>query len=180
MVQAGSTASGEDAASLREAVIELRQELLGKGVLSPRPEGGFVFTADQLFNSPSTGRQLVAGNNRSGLDAWQNSAGYTLKQSRLWQEGALTTGPGAGPRSLDVSARLGRSDGGGGRLPLCAASLNARRFSREAPMSGLLRLAPARVGPVLCPRLRRRRPLNPTHTAIGLFALALFALAMPW
>jgi len=33
MVQAGSTANGEDAASLREAVIELRQELLGKGVL---------------------------------------------------------------------------------------------------------------------------------------------------
>ena len=58
-----------------------RQELLGKGVLVPHPEGGFIFTADQLFNSPSLAASLVAGNNRSGLDAWQNSAGYTLKQS---------------------------------------------------------------------------------------------------
>ena len=40
-----------------------------------------IFTADQLFNSPSLAASLVAGNNRSGLDAWQNSAGYTLKQS---------------------------------------------------------------------------------------------------
>ena len=80
MVQAGSTANGEDAASLREAVIELRQELLGRGARSP-PRRGFIFTADQLFNSPSLAASLVAGNNRSGLDAWQNSAGYTLKQS---------------------------------------------------------------------------------------------------
>ena len=62
-------------------MIELRQELLGKGILAPRSEGGFVFTADQLFNSPSLAASLVAGNNRSGLDAWQNSAGYTLKRS---------------------------------------------------------------------------------------------------
>ncbi|MGL5129609.1 MAG: DUF4357 domain-containing protein [Aeromonas popoffii] len=81
MVLAGSTANGEDAASLRDAVIELRQELLGKGILTLRSEGGLVFTADQLFNSPSVAASLVAGNNRSGLDAWQNSAGYTLKQS---------------------------------------------------------------------------------------------------
>ncbi|MCV5409928.1 DUF4357 domain-containing protein, partial [Escherichia coli] len=81
MVLAGSTANGEDAASLREAVIELRHELLEKGVIVPRSQGGFVFTADQLFNSPSLAASLVAGNNRSGLDAWQNSAGYTLKQS---------------------------------------------------------------------------------------------------
>ena len=81
MVLAGSTANGEDTASLREAVIELRHELLEKGVIVPRSQGGFVFTADQLFNSPSLAASLVAGNNRSGLDAWQNSAGYTLKQS---------------------------------------------------------------------------------------------------
>ncbi|MGE6109118.1 DUF4357 domain-containing protein [Aeromonas sobria] len=81
MVLAGSTANGEDAASLREAVIELRQDLLAKGVLTPRAEGGFVFSADQLFNSPSLAASLVAGNNRSGLDAWHNKAGHTLKQS---------------------------------------------------------------------------------------------------
>ena len=81
MVQAGSTANGEDAASLREAVIELRLELLEKGIIVPRSQGGFVFTADQLFNSPSLAASLVAGNNRSGLDAWSNQEGFTLKQS---------------------------------------------------------------------------------------------------
>ncbi|WP_429165005.1 hypothetical protein [Aeromonas rivipollensis] len=30
---------------------------------------------------PPARPRRVAGNNRSGLDAWQNSAGYTLKQS---------------------------------------------------------------------------------------------------
>ena len=35
MVLAGSTANGEDAASLREAVIELRLELLQKGIIVP-------------------------------------------------------------------------------------------------------------------------------------------------
>lgn len=80
MVLAGSTANGVDAASLREAVIELREELLAKGVLEPK-EQGFLFTQDQLFNSPSLAASLVAGNNRSGLDAWHNSSGHTLKQS---------------------------------------------------------------------------------------------------
>jgi len=60
MVLAGSTANGEDAASLREAVIELRLELLNKGILVPRSQGGFVFTADQLFNSPVWWRAITA------------------------------------------------------------------------------------------------------------------------
>lgn len=80
MVLAGSTANGEDAASLREAVIELREELLAKGALE-RHDEGYRFTVDQLFNSPSLAASLVAGNNRSGLDAWHNSSGHTLKQS---------------------------------------------------------------------------------------------------
>ena len=45
-------------------------------------------------------------------------------------------------------------------------------------MSGLLRPRPLPVLACSVPRLRRGwRPLNLTHTAIGLFALALFALA---
>ncbi|MDO2947877.1 DUF4357 domain-containing protein [Aeromonas simiae] len=80
MVLAGSTANGEDAASLREAVVELRAELLGKEVLERHGEG-YRFTQDHLFNSPSLAASLVAGNNRSGLDAWHNSSGHTLKQS---------------------------------------------------------------------------------------------------
>ncbi|PJG58333.1 DUF4357 domain-containing protein [Aeromonas cavernicola] len=81
IVLSGSTTNGEDATSLREAVKDLRNMLLAKGIMIARSEGGFLFVADQLFNSPSLAASLVAGNNRSGLDAWQNSVGYTLKQS---------------------------------------------------------------------------------------------------
>ena len=77
MVLAGSRVHGEQADSLREPVIELR---LQKGVLII-DGAGYLFTQDQLFNSPSLAASLIAGNNRSGLDAWSNQEGFTLKQS---------------------------------------------------------------------------------------------------
>ena len=80
MVLAGSRVHGEQADSLREPVIELRQNLLQKGVLII-DGAGYLFTQDQLFNSPSLAASLIAGNNRSGLDAWSNQEGFTLKQS---------------------------------------------------------------------------------------------------
>lgn len=80
MVLKGSTATLEQADSLRQPVIELRQSLLSQGILVKMPDG-YVFTADHLFNSPSLAASLIAGNNRSGLDAWSNEAGFTLKQS---------------------------------------------------------------------------------------------------
>lgn len=80
LVLKGSVATLEQAGSLRTPVIELRQSLLAKGVLVKMPDG-YVFTEDHLFNSPSLAASLIAGNNRSGLDAWSNDAGFTLKQS---------------------------------------------------------------------------------------------------
>ena len=80
VVLSGSTVNGEQAESLREPVITLRQELLQKGVLVAEA-AGYRFVQDQLFNSPSLAASLIAGNNRSGLDAWSNPEGFTLKQS---------------------------------------------------------------------------------------------------
>ncbi|MFC3914471.1 DUF4357 domain-containing protein [Pseudaeromonas sharmana] len=80
VVLAGSRVNGEQAGSLREPVIELREQLLGKGVLQA-DASGYVFLQDQLFNSPSLAASLIAGNNRSGLDAWRNQDGFTLKES---------------------------------------------------------------------------------------------------
>jgi hypothetical protein len=80
MVAQGSTATLEQAGSLRQAVIDLRNNLLVKGVLV-RTNNCYRFTEDHLFNSPSLAASLIAGNNRSGLDAWSNDAGFTLKQS---------------------------------------------------------------------------------------------------
>ncbi len=80
MVMSGSRVNNEQADSLREPVIELKRTLLDKGVLIAEGEG-YRFTQDQLFNSPSLAASLIAGNNRSGLDAWSNQEGFTLKQS---------------------------------------------------------------------------------------------------
>lgn len=80
VVLAGSTVNAEQADSLREAVIELREALLSKGVLESQAQG-YRFVQDQIFNSPSLAASLIAGNNRSGLDAWSNQDGFTLKQS---------------------------------------------------------------------------------------------------
>jgi hypothetical protein len=79
-VMSGSRVNNEQADSLREPVIELKRTLLDKGVLIAEGEG-YRFTQDQLFNSPSLAASLIAGNNRSGLDAWSNQEGFTLKQS---------------------------------------------------------------------------------------------------
>lgn len=80
VVLSGSMVNGEQAESLREPVIALREELLQKGVLVAEADG-YRFVQDQLFNSPSLAASLIAGNNRSGLDAWSNPEGFTLKQS---------------------------------------------------------------------------------------------------
>ena len=80
MVLSGSTLIAGQADSLRGPVIALRDELLAKGVVVAEGEG-YRFTQDQLFNSPSLAASLVAGNNRSGLDAWSNPQGFTLKES---------------------------------------------------------------------------------------------------
>ena len=80
VVPSGSRVNREQAGSLREPVIELRTQLLAKGILL-QDESGYLFVQDHLFNSPSLAASLVAGNNRSGLDAWSNQDGFTLKQS---------------------------------------------------------------------------------------------------
>ena len=76
---------------LREAVIELRQELLGGGCSFPTPKG-FIFTADQLFQQPEPGRE-PGGSNRK-------RAGCLAKQRRLR------------PQSNRVLARRPPDDGG--------------------------------------------------------------------
>ena len=85
MVLAGPRVNREQAGSLREAVIELREQLMAKGVLQ-QDEQGYLFLADHLFNSPSLAASLIAGNNRSGLDTWSNQEGFTLKQSGYGQK----------------------------------------------------------------------------------------------
>ena len=79
VIQSGSHAQLEAAPSLRAAVRELREQLIADGHL--RVVGTVLeFSKDVEFSSPSMAACVVAGNARSGLDAWLNPRGRSLKQ----------------------------------------------------------------------------------------------------
>ncbi len=79
LVLAGSSANKSDASSLRPAVQKLRLQLVSDGILVEQDDC-YQFTDDYEFSSTSMAACLVAGNARSGLDAWINKAGLTLKE----------------------------------------------------------------------------------------------------
>ena len=79
VVGKGSTANVAVAKSLRPAIRELRQQLLDEGVLV---EDGdiYSFTCEYIFKSPSLAACVIAGNPRSGMDAWRDLKGRSLKE----------------------------------------------------------------------------------------------------
>ena len=79
LVKKGSTVNISQAKSLRPAIRELRQRLLNEGILI---EAGAVysFAHEYLFKSPSAAASVIAGNPRSGMDAWRDLKGRSLKE----------------------------------------------------------------------------------------------------
>lgn len=78
VVTKGSTANISDADSLRPAVQALRDQLIQEHVLCH--EGDVLqFMRDYQFSSPSAAACMIAGNARSGLDAWVDRWGKSLK-----------------------------------------------------------------------------------------------------
>ena len=78
VVTKGSTANIQQAKSLRPAIKELRQELANSGILIEDGEV-FSFTQEYSFKSPSAAACVIAGNPRSGMDAWRDMKGRSLK-----------------------------------------------------------------------------------------------------
>lgn len=78
VVQKDSWAIANEASSLRPGVQALREELIQTGVLC-LVDGNYQFQEDYEFNSPSMAACLIAGNARSGMDAWSNQQGESLK-----------------------------------------------------------------------------------------------------
>ncbi|MFM2481766.1 DUF4357 domain-containing protein [Celerinatantimonas sp. YJH-8] len=78
VVTKGSTANLGLTESMRPAVRELREQLLREHVLV-ETEQGYEFLRDHQFASPSLAACLIAGNARSGLDAWKDQWGRSLK-----------------------------------------------------------------------------------------------------
>lgn len=78
LVKKGSTANIALAKSLRPAIRELRQKLLDTGVLV-KNGNVYSFTHEYLFQSPSAAACVIAGNPRSGMDAWRDLQGHSPK-----------------------------------------------------------------------------------------------------
>lgn len=79
LVKKGSTVNITQAKSLRPAILNLRQKLLDEGILI---EAGDVYTFahEYKFQSPSAAACVIAGNPRSGMDAWRDLKGRSLKE----------------------------------------------------------------------------------------------------
>jgi hypothetical protein len=54
-----------------------RERLLAAGVMEER-DGGYVFTQDFLFSSPSTAAAIVLGRSANGWVEWKDERGQTL------------------------------------------------------------------------------------------------------
>lgn len=78
VITKGSTANIQQAKSLRPAIKELRQELVTSGILIEDGEV-FSFTQEYTFKSASAAACVIAGNPRSGMDAWRDMKGQSLK-----------------------------------------------------------------------------------------------------
>ena len=78
LVKQGSTANLAMAKSLRPAIRELRQKLLDDGILVKQGDV-LTFTYEYLFKSPSAAACVIAGNPRSGMDAWKDLQNHSLK-----------------------------------------------------------------------------------------------------
>lgn len=79
VVLKGSVASVRCADSLREKVISTRTQLIEEGAIVVH-EDCYEFVKDVNFNSSSLAASLIAGNNRSGVEAWHASNEMTIKE----------------------------------------------------------------------------------------------------
>lgn len=82
VVKAGSHAVGEVAPSLKQYLhgsYELRQELIGNGVLTPDAEG-YRFSQDFVFASPTAAAVVVLGRSAAGRIEWKDAKGRTMKE----------------------------------------------------------------------------------------------------
>lgn len=79
LVKKGSTANIALAKSLRPAIRDLRQKLLDDGVLV-KQGNVYSFAHEYQFKSPSAAACIISGNPRSGMDAWRDMQGRSLKE----------------------------------------------------------------------------------------------------
>jgi hypothetical protein len=79
VVVKGSQLVKEETPSIHQYMSTLRKDLLAQGVIVDNGQH-YVFTQDQVFNSPSTAAGVVMGRTANGRIEWKTKEGMTLKQ----------------------------------------------------------------------------------------------------
>ena len=90
VVKVGSHAVLDAVPSMQQHVrgmFELRQELIGNGVLAVEG-GGYRFSQDYVFTSPSTAAAVVLGRSANGRIEWRDTQGRTLKELQAQEAAA--------------------------------------------------------------------------------------------
>ena len=90
VVKVGSHAVLDAVPSMQQHVrgmFELRQELIGNGVLAVEG-GGYRFSQDYVFTSPSTAAAAVLGRSANGRIEWRDTQGRTLKELQAQEAAA--------------------------------------------------------------------------------------------
>jgi len=85
----GSQSVPDETPSMREPVrgfFERRRELIANGVLGAAG-GGYLFTQDYVFSSPSGAAAVVLGRSANGRIEWKDPQGKTLKELQMGADG---------------------------------------------------------------------------------------------
>lgn len=79
VVTAGGRARGDEVESISRGFSAQRKNLVELGVLTPT-DGGYRFSQDYTFSSPSQAAVVVLGRNANGRTEWKDDQGRTLKE----------------------------------------------------------------------------------------------------
>jgi hypothetical protein len=78
----GSQLAGREVPSIHQYMSTLRKDLLEQGVITG-DDRNYVFTQDQVFQSPSTAAGVVLGRTANGRVEWKTKDGITLKKLQM-------------------------------------------------------------------------------------------------
>lgn len=79
VVVKGSQVSAETTPSVPPSIIQLRDELVAKGVLARNEKGVLEFLQDYEFSSPSIAAGIIRGASSNGRSEWRNTEGKKLR-----------------------------------------------------------------------------------------------------
>ena len=79
VVVKGSQLVKDEVPSIHQYMSTLRKDLIAQGVIADNGSH-YVFTQDQVFNSPSTAAGVIQGRTANGRKDWRTSDGKTLKE----------------------------------------------------------------------------------------------------